>query len=167
PDYITKPFADTVKHITFTPTASFHSNTEAIKRGVYIHKLLMKLANNSNSAPILAQIADQDILQKVKLITLKHPLLFSAGTLNEVPVAGIIEGKYVFGQIDKLVVSGNSVQIIDIKTDELPPATPDKVNHAYTRQLDLYRQLVSTIYPGKQITCSILWFNNQELMDVA
>ena len=49
---------------------------------------------------------------------------FGPNSRAEVPLAGVVGGQAVFGQIDRLAISATEVLIVDYKTDREPPARP-------------------------------------------
>jgi ATP-dependent helicase/nuclease subunit A len=55
------------------------------------------------------------------------------------------------GQIDRLIVDGNEVVIVDYKTNLQPPETLDQVPLEYRAQLSVYRELLKQIYPAKGV----------------
>jgi ATP-dependent helicase/nuclease subunit A len=75
--------------------------------------------------------------------------LFGPGSLAEVPVTGIIAGTVVSGQIDRLVV--------DYKTGRRPPASAAAVPPAYLRQMALYRALLASAFPGREIRAALVY----------
>ena len=96
--------------------------------------------------------------------------VFAKGSRAEVPVAGMIDvgGRplLVAGQIDRLCVTGESVTVIDYKTNRPPPATLDAVAPAYVAQMAAYHALLAAIYPGRAIRCALLWTDEPMLMEL-
>ena len=76
--------------------------------------------------------------------------LFGPNSRAEVPLAGVIDDRLVFGQIDRLAIGDDEVLIVDFKSDREPPAEPDQVPVAYLRQMAAYRALLRRIYPGRR-----------------
>jgi ATP-dependent helicase/nuclease subunit A len=77
--------------------------------------------------------------------------LFAPGSLAEVPIVGVVGGRALSGQIDRLVVAEDRVLIVDFKTLRAPPATPDEVPSIYLSQLAGYRAALARIYPDRAI----------------
>jgi ATP-dependent helicase/nuclease subunit A len=101
---------------------------------------------------------------------LKHPdfaAIFGPGSQAEVPVVGLVEGHALSGQIDRLVVDGNRVLVVDFKTLRPPPSTEAEVAPVYLRQLALYRAALARIYPGHEIRCALLWTEGPRLMPIS
>jgi ATP-dependent helicase/nuclease subunit A len=90
-----------------------------------------------------------------------HAALFGPHSQAEVNVAGnvIIGGRDVLvsGQIDRLAVSSERVEIADYKTNREAPEDPLDAPQAYVLQLALYRELMRQIYPGRQVGCRLIW----------
>ena len=78
----------------------------------------------------------------------------------------MIGGRALSGQIDRLVVEGNSVLIVDYKTMRPVPAALDSVPPLYFEQLAAYRAAIASVFPGKVIRCALLWTDGPLLMPV-
>jgi ATP-dependent helicase/nuclease subunit A len=138
------------------------------ERGVLIHKLLEILpltepVNRLKAAlhylkneGISLEIAQEMALSAQKVID-TYPDLFGPLSQGEVPVMGYLGGALLSGQIDRIVIEGNTVLIIDFKTHGVVPASFSEVPKTYFRQMELYRTALSQIYPDKSITCALLW----------
>ena len=151
------------------------------KRGILIHRLLEGLptmkceqwagvASAYLARPMHNLEPDQqDALAGEVLAIMNDPdfaPLFGPGSMAEVPVSGVIGGRIVSARIDRLAITGQSVAIIDYKTNRPPPASPDKVAPAYLRQMSLYRSLLRKIYPGRKVTCILVWTDGPRLMSL-
>jgi ATP-dependent helicase/nuclease subunit A len=95
--------------------------------------------------------------------------LFGPDSRAEVMVVGEVRGEagaveVLSGRIDRLVVTGSAVLIVDYKTNRPPPDTPDGVPALYLRQMACYRAALSRIYPDRPITCVLLWTDGPRLM---
>ena len=73
----------------------------------------------------------------------------------------------VAGKIDRLVQTGNSVLIVDYKTNRPPPADASQVAEAYLLQLAAYRLGVARIFPTMQVRAAILWTDGPRIMEIA
>ena len=71
----------------------------------------------------------------------RSPPLFGPGSRAEVPIVGALgEGApVVSGQVDRLVVDGADVWIVDYKSDRPPPSTVEETPPIYLRQMAAYR----------------------------
>mgnify|MGYP001296052269 CR=1 FL=1 len=88
--------------------------------------------------------------------------LFGAGSRAEVPVIGRLvaaDGNLVevSGRLDRLMVAGDRVILIDFKTDRVPPETPQAIAAGYVDQLALYGALLRRIYPRKQLEARLVF----------
>lgn len=92
---------------------------------------------------------------------LTHPEyapLFGPHSVAEIPVSGMIDSEtLISGQIDRLVVTDDSVLIIDYKTNRPPPQDEKDIPDAYRRQMDAYAKTLALIYPDKKIKTYLLW----------
>ncbi len=89
---------------------------------------------------------------------------FGADSLSEAPIAGRIGGQLLAGQVDRLLVSPDRVQLIDYKTNRPPPGQTADVAPAYLRQMAAYRALLRLAFPGRRVECALLWTYSARLM---
>ena len=99
--------------------------------------------------------------------------LFGPLSQAEVPVAAHLPAAkkgdvpiYISGQIDRLVIEEDRIQILDYKTNRPPPRIPEDVAPAYLIQLAAYKLAIGKIFPGKPIACAILWTDGPNLMPI-
>jgi ATP-dependent helicase/nuclease subunit A len=151
----------------------------SFRRGILIHALLQALpeiapADRRRAAEAwLARpvhgidAAAQAEIAGVTLAVLAEPgfaALFGPGSRAEVPVAGRIGDRVVSGQVDRLVVDGKTVRIVDYKSNRPAPAGTDSVPRLYLRQMAAYRAVLRKIYPDFSVSCAILWTDGPALM---
>lgn len=151
------------------------------KRGILIHKLLQMLPQYSSfekqSALIKTYLLKQtDLSDAFKQSVEKEVLsvlsskdfafVFEGNSRAEVPVMGMVDGKVISGQIDRLIVSDKAVVIVDFKTNRPAAGSIDDVSAAYKAQLDIYAKLIGQIYPTLPIEKYILWTNTLKLMKI-
>jgi len=152
------------------------------KRGLLVHRLLQGLPelpteeHEATARRFLALPAhglraeEQEEIRRETLAVLRHPdfaAIFGPGSQAEVPLVGLVEGHVLSGQIDRLVVEGNRVLVVDFKTLRMPPAAEADVSPVYLRQLALYRAALARIYPGHEICCALLWTEGPRLMPIS
>lgn len=149
------------------------------RRGLLVHRLLQSLpeippAHRAAAAShFLARLvhglekADRFALQAEVMAVLNEPefsALFSPGSRAEVPIIGRIGEHVIAGQVDRLCVTDNAVQIVDYKTNRPPPTEPASVAPVYLRQMAAYRAVIQEIYPEKTVVCALLWTDGPTLM---
>ncbi|HLI22802.1 MAG TPA: 3'-5' exonuclease, partial [Stellaceae bacterium] len=153
----------------------------AFLRGRLVHRLLQSLpgiaagdraaaAQRFLALPVhgLDAAGQQQILRET-LAVLEHPdfaPLFGPNAVAEVPVVGLIGGRALSGQIDRLVVEGSTVLIVDYKTMRPVPATLAAVPPLYFDQLAAYRAAIAAVFPDKEIRCALLWTDGPSLMEI-
>jgi ATP-dependent helicase/nuclease subunit A len=97
--------------------------------------------------------------------------LFAAGSRAEVPVVGklSLNGNTVrvSGQIDRLAVTQDAVQIADFKTNRPAPRRIDEVPPAYVRQLAFYRAVLAKLYPNRPVRAALIWTEVPDLMELS
>jgi ATP-dependent helicase/nuclease subunit A len=92
--------------------------------------------------------------------------VFAPGSLAEAPVAGLVGDTVVSGQVDRLVLTDNTVLIVDFKTNRDPPATPNDIPPGYIRQMAMYSAVLSRVFPDHSIRTALLWTDGPHLMPI-
>ena len=151
-------------------------------RGRLVHRLLQSLpdlpppsraaaARRFLALPVHGlSPAQQEDLAAETLAVLDHAdfaPLFAPGSQAEVPVVALLGGKALSGQIDRLLVRDDRVMIVDYKTLRPPPRAEADIPGAYLDQLAAYRAALAAIYPGRAISCALLWTEGPRLMPVS
>ena len=93
--------------------------------------------------------------------------LFAPGSRAEVSLTGVVGGRVISGQVDRLVVTDREVLIVDFKTGREPPVSEDEVAPQYLRQMAAYRAAVAAIYPDRAVRCALLWTGGPVLMPLS
>jgi ATP-dependent helicase/nuclease subunit A len=156
---------------------SYNDETYRFRRGLLTHALLqylpdIPLKNRESAAsdyllrqaPDISETLRQEIAEEVFeiLTNEKFSSFFGEGSLAEVPVTGMVENKngrkdIISGQIDRLLVDGDTVWIIDFKSNRPPPTQEHDVPLQYKNQLRAYKTLMQDVYPAHNIRCALLW----------
>ncbi len=162
------------------------------RRGRLIHRLLQTLPDLpldqrgsagrrflSRELHGLTKVQQSEILDETLAVIedSRFSALFGPGSQAEVPVVGVIPesrraGKYrnaevISGQVDRLLVTGEKVWIIDYKTNRPAPLEPEAVPVIYLKQMASYKTVLKQIYPDKQIECLLLWTDGPRLMHLS
>ena len=145
----------------------------AMRRGTFIHQLLQYLPDiePERQKEVALRLKPDDIDIPENLFDLlekeefKH--LFSKDSQAEVPVVGIVNDQVISGQIDRLVITDDSVLIIDFKSGKHVPIHIDDVPVKYKKQMEIYKLLLQKIFPDKLIRTFLLWTDNLTLMELA
>ncbi len=153
-------------------------------RGRLIHKLLEILPGlppprRAGAAPrVLSRKApdftreEQDVMARETdaiLSDKEFAPIFGPGSLAEIRIAGTAKNPplglaHVSGQIDRLLINDDKILVIDYKTNRPPPRDPNKVSPLYLRQMAVYQTLLAEAYPGRQISCALLWTDGPFMM---
>jgi ATP-dependent helicase/nuclease subunit A len=83
--------------------------------------------------------------------------LFGPGSRAEVPLTGLVNGAVVGGLVDRLAVLDDRVIIADYKTNRRPPTRIEDTPVLYLRQMAAYRGVLREIFPGRTISCALVW----------
>jgi ATP-dependent helicase/nuclease subunit A len=161
------------------PAASPLDGIDRYRRGRLIHRLLQSLPDRpageraaamrrflAQPGLMMDEAAREEIAAEVAAV-LQAPEIahaFGPGSRAEVPLAGVVGGRVVAGQVDRLAVSDQEVLVIDYKTNRTPPATPEAVPSVYLRQMAAYAALLRQIYPDRRVRCALLWTEGPRLM---
>ncbi|MCZ6885504.1 MAG: double-strand break repair helicase AddA [Alphaproteobacteria bacterium] len=153
--------------------------SDRFQRGRLVHTLLQHLpkldpASRGDAArAYLARpafglsSADRETIAAETLGLLSDPAfasLFAPGSLAEVPVTGTIGDHVVAGQIDRLVVTADTVLVADYKTGQACPDDIGGVPPAYMRQMALYRALIARALPGRAVHCALVFTSRPRLI---
>lgn len=156
------------------------------KRGTLIHRLLQALPDVAPAdrpgvarrwlarpAHDLSDDAQTEIAAET-LAVMNDPVfaaVFGPGSRAEVPVVGVIDGpdgpETVTARIDRILVTEDTVLVVDFKTNRPPPASESAVDAAYIRQMALYRTLMRNAFPGRRVDCALIWTLDARLMPIS
>jgi len=189
PDWIRTPAPATDKKTATIRPSNLHdtstsplnnAGTHKFIRGNLTHKLLQLLPQipsdkwENASKEFLnhyGKVLDQTIHTEITteiLNILNNPdfaPLFDPSSMAEVPVTGYIEGKGIIsGQIDRLLVTPETIWVIDYKTNRPPPKDIKNVPEMYQIQMEAYAQILTEIYPDRAVKAALLWTDGPFLM---
>lgn len=153
----------------------------AARRGVLLHRLLERLpevALAERKAAAQAWLArsatDLDAPARAELAgsalkVLEHKGwadLFAPGALAEVPIAATVGGQVIAGTIDRLLIEGNRIRLVDFKTARRPPAGLDEVPVSILRQMAAYAAALEAAYPGRTVESALLYTQVPMLLEL-
>ncbi|EEW25235.1 double-strand break repair helicase AddA [Rhodobacter ferrooxidans] len=151
-------------------------DTAAAKlRGTRLHLLLEHLPGQDPALwpalaeSLLAEAEDRLALLAEATTVLTAPDLapiFAADALKEVSVTAEIDGKRLYGTIDRLILLPDRVLAIDYKSNSVIPATSAQVPEGLLRQMRAYAAALAQIYPDRRVETAILWTATARLMPV-
>jgi len=90
--------------------------------------------------------------------------LFGPGSRAEVPLTGLVGGAVVGGLVDRLAVLPDRVLIADYKTNRRPPIRAEDTPVLYLRQMAAYRAVLREIFPGRAVTCALVWTQTSQVV---
>ena len=160
---------------------------KALQRGQIVHRLMQSLPDIAPAARTAAlerylSKAARDLSVDERAEIARHVVailddekfadVFAAGSRSEVPIVGRIsrpdcEPILVAGQVDRLIVTGEAVLVVDYKTDRLVPGSLKDVPPAYIAQLALYRAVLMRIYPGKSVRAALIFAAGPVLLEIS
>ena len=163
----------------FSPLAV--DNQYRFRRGLVTHKLLqflpdMPVETWQKSACDFVSKYGGDLPDNVQngivietLAVLNNPdwaPLFGPDSQAEVSVSGMVGGKLISAQIDRLYVTDKSVWIVDFKSNRPSPPVASAIPIAYKQQMKYYSDIVASIYSDREIKVFLLWTDGPHLMEV-
>ncbi len=99
--------------------------------------------------------------------------LFGVNSRAEIPIVANLKRPSgsgpdlrLSGAIDRLADLGNSIFVVDFKTNRAPPATLNEVADAYLYQLVSYRLALGQIYSDRPIRAALLWTDGPTIMEI-
>ena len=152
------------------------------KRGLLIHELVQRLAQGEKNlatpnSPVQEWLAQalkpfelttlerkktlEEWMEKAERLIATSPFFSKPLTTRfETEIIGISNGLEIVGRIDYLQEYNDALLFGDLKTD---PSIPKMLPQAYASQMGAYLALLKKIYPHKNITAYILWFETAEM----
>lgn len=137
-------------------------------RGIILHSLLQKLPlvpPQQREAYLAGLVTPDDValLQGLLNTPELHPV-FATGRLTEVPLCGVFNNALYKGRLDCVIISDDTVLIIDYKSASTPPLVLADVPKSYVQQVGLYARGLRALYPNHRIEGGLLWTANKSLM---
>lgn len=177
PPRILKPSIDETEMTSVRSPLLPIDDSYRFRRGLLTHSLLQYLPDVAvdnreiagrnylkKQAPDITQTIQDSILHESLSIlnSTDFAAFFGEGSMAEVPVTGTIarsDGKFdiISGQIDRLLITDDTIWIVDFKSNRPPPRDPDDIPIQYRKQLWAYKTLIQDIYPDHIIRCALLW----------
>ena len=127
----------------------------AVQTGMSVHAQMQNIIVDKT-----VEYGDKDIIDLIKTRPDLQPF-FTASAQTEVPIAGIIHGKFVSRRIDRLIINHDTktIDFIDYKTDTNKTTFVEK----YRIQITEYAELLHSAYPNYKINGYILWLHDWQL----
>ena len=151
----------------------------AARRGTLIHRLLERLPD---VPPLMRRERGEEWLEREAsdldgdvrdelldsaLAVLDHPdfaEIFAPGALAEIPLAATVGGQVVAGTADRLLVTDESVTVVDFKTARRPPTSLEDVPRSTLAQMAAYVAALEAIYPGHSVRAALLYTHTPQLI---
>lgn len=77
--------------------------------------------------------------------------------LNECAICGDVDGRVMWGYVDRLVVMPDRVVVLDFKTNRVVPGPGQPVPEGVVRQMAAYWRMLGAQFGGKPVQAGILW----------
>jgi ATP-dependent helicase/nuclease subunit A len=134
----------------------------SIERGEAIHRLLSRIERIPRREAIEAvvkpiaeaeKINDKDCRILIRFLEREDVFCFFHGEIevfNEKDIAGVINDRIEYRRVDRLVLTGNRVMIIDFKTGS-------NKTEEHVRQISEYLRILEPLFAGKKTECYLLY----------
>jgi ATP-dependent helicase/nuclease subunit A len=145
----------------------------AFSRGLTMHALLQHLPalpptdREQAARRFTAGMEGGETLAQQALAVLADPAcsaLFGHASRPEQPIAGLVGGQIVTGQVDRLAILADEILVADYKTSRAPPASPEAVPVMYLRQMAAYRAVLRAVFPRHRVRCLLVWTDGPAIM---
>ncbi len=90
--------------------------------------------------------------------------IFGPDALSEVPIAAVVGGVVISGQADRLLVTPETVLVVDFKTGLRVPASVNVAPIAHQRQMVAYIAALEIVFPGRRIDAALLYTSGPALL---
>jgi ATP-dependent helicase/nuclease subunit A len=153
----------------------------AARRGTLIHQLFERLPGvgqeHRQRAALrwlehnagIAEAAEREELAQLVSSILDDPQfasLFGPGSLAEAPIAATLaDGRVVAGTVDRLLVEGERVSVIDFKTGRVP-SSDEQIPASHRAQMAAYRDALAVIFPNRSIRSALLYTGGPRLFEL-
>jgi ATP-dependent helicase/nuclease subunit A len=159
-------------------------NTDGRLRGIIIHKILQLMTESvdikicrkqvdalfaGEASPNLIEqcwVEAQTLIENDKFKHLFDERCFDKA-YNEVPLQYSHRNFKLHGIIDRLVVSGNTVYVVDYKTalrsEQMPP---EESTSSFSAQMSVYYHGIRKLWPDKSVKAQVLQTAHQSIMDI-
>ncbi|WP_171123750.1 MULTISPECIES: double-strand break repair helicase AddA [unclassified Ruegeria] len=157
------------------PGDSGQDEDAAKLRGTRLHLLLEHLPSVPRDnwpqlcarvLPDMQEMDRQELFDEADTVLTAEHLqdIFGPDALAEVPITADLNGHRMHGVIDRLIVTADTVQAIDFKSNATIPEDANACPEGLLRQMGAYAQALSQIYPDRDIRTAILWTRTAGLM---
>lgn len=167
----------------FDPNHAEFDEEAAKRRGRQIHLLLEHLPHYSppswreNARLLLSSGEDvatpdefAELFPEAERVLHAQDLshIFAPNTLAEVELTATLprSGRVLYGIVDRLIITDDTVMVVDFKTNRLVPDAAEMTPDGILRQMAVYREALRQIYPNHAIETSILWTHHAKLMPI-
>ena len=147
------------------------ADVQSFKRGIIIHKiieLLPRIAEDKRETLIQKSLESYDLTEVEKTEIFKElsrflnhdfvSVLFNMKGVSEASIAGrpqSLQGTFVKGQIDRMIVLEDKIILADYKTDRQMKEGA-QIKNSYILQMAFYREALKDLYPNKSIETMLL-----------
>jgi ATP-dependent helicase/nuclease subunit A len=160
------------------PPMPLDASAHAARRGVLIHALLERLpyverANRDEAAKGWLAKQARDLPQTMREEMREQALsvlddaefadIFGPDALPEVPLSARVGGEVIAGLADRLLITKESVAVVDFKTTRRPPSMLEEIPLSTLKQMAAYVAALEVIYPQHKVRAGVLYTQTPQL----
>jgi ATP-dependent helicase/nuclease subunit A len=162
-------------------SSPLNDGAKRFRRGLLVHSMLAHLPElDAGERDTVAhqflkargiEKVEADALVKETLAVLNDPQFAHAFTKDSRAEVAIVanvpelgEDARTSGRIDRLAVTDGEVLVVDFKTNRPPPERVEDVPPFYVTQMALYRAALEKVFPGRHVSCALVWTEGPSLM---
>ncbi len=158
---------------SFTPSAFYLDEDEAMLRGTNLHKMVETLPHTNWDISLINEVAHLHNITLEKhdiqvLLALQNNAIFAnaqqASVYHEFPFIVNDADCIIHGFMDYVAIQDNTITLIDFKSDR--NASASQIVSRYRKQLETYQKALLILYPNKTIHTYIYSFELQEMIAI-
>ncbi len=92
--------------------------------------------------------------------------VFADGALAEAPIAALVGNTVIAGTVDRLLVTEESIRVIDFKTGRRVPADAQGADVYHLKQMAAYVAALERVFPGRPVRAALLYTEGPVLIDL-
>ena len=92
--------------------------------------------------------------------------VFAPTALAEIPLSAVVEGQVIAGTADRLLVTSDTITVVDFTTARRPPARLEDIPQSTLKQMGAYVAALEAIYPGREIRAAVLYTQTPQIFSL-
>ena len=186
PNFLLEDYVERESQRKISPSTKIEEKTPetnlSTSIGKLVHKALeyfvsLKREINKNEVKNFCNIyKDENIISAIgkalveNICTLVNeiilPLARNKTIYTELKVSKKLQDYVISGAIDLVIISSNTIYVIDYKTDKSISLNALEIKEAYIRQMAIYKKMIESLYPNFSVKCYLAWTHKPSLTEI-